>query len=308
MRHGNVLYRMAAVFTLAAALTGCSAGSGEAPAIPLFELRDGAVTADTEGADIEVLNLEDPKQMSYSRTDADMIFKYKDGSWRDGMDETIPIDQERFQSMADLFLNLRAVEEVDEPDAFRTYGLNSPKYQVFLEDGEAGDVEVSIGAQNEDGDYYAAVDEDDVYVIKAEAVEALIFDYNSLVVRDSLNLDVNAADVKKATVTSGGKKTSYKSSDKEVMNRIANGITQLKPVHFTSYHASAQDLAYAELDEANRTVFTAEIAVGGENRTLTVYIGGYADVDEKWNYIQLGGSDMISMIDSTIIKELINAE
>ena len=92
------------------------------------------------------------------------------------------------------------------------------------------------------------------------------------------------------------------------MTRIANGITQLKPVHFTSYHASAQDLAYAELDEANRTVFTAEIAVGEETRTLTVYIGGYADVDEKWTYVQLGGSDMISMVDSAIIKELINAE
>lgn len=309
MRHLKVIYMTAAAAAISMALAGCSSGAGStASKVPLFELHDGTVAADTQGADIEVLNLNNPRQFSYSKSDTDMIFKYKDGTWLDGMDDSIPIDQERFQSMADNFLHLKAVEEIEEPDSLSTYGLKTPQYSVFLNDADEGDVEISIGNQNDDGDYYASVDDMDFYVIKAETVDTLIFSYTSLVVRDSLNVNVTAADVKKASVTANGKTTTFKSSDSQAMTRIANGLTQLKPVRFSSFNASSQDLAYAELDEANRTVFTAEIVNDGETQSVTVYIGGHADAEEIWTYIQLDGSKMISMVESTIISELLNAE
>lgn len=307
MRHLNAIYMTAAAVALSAALTGCSSGTEEAASrVPLFELRDGEVTADSEGADVEVLGLENPIQFSYSKSDTDMIFQYEDGIWSDGMDDAIPIDQERFGSMADNFLHLMAVEELEEPDSPGTYGLNSPTYSLFIVDGEEGDVEIAIGSQNGEGDYYASVNDTDYYVIKEETVNTLIFDYETLVVRDSLNLNVTAADIKSVSVTSGGKTTTYKSSDSGAMTRIANGLTELKPVRFSSYNASARDLSYAELDEENRTVFTATVVNGGETQSVTVYIGGFADAEETWNYVQLDGSPMISMVSSSIINDLLN--
>ena len=42
-----------------------------------------------------------------------MIFKKKDGVWLDAMDSAIPLNQEKFEAMAQNFLNLHAISEID---------------------------------------------------------------------------------------------------------------------------------------------------------------------------------------------------
>ena len=105
----------AVVMALGLMLAGCSGGKAsfsEAPQTEFKELRDESFVADMTGAEIPVLALEKPIDFCYSSPEAEMLFKMEDGVWQDATDKEIPIDQERFQAMADVFLNLRAVSEV----------------------------------------------------------------------------------------------------------------------------------------------------------------------------------------------------
>ena len=83
---------------------------------------------------------------------------------------------------------------------------------------------------------------ENIYTIKPEALDALVFDYDSLVVRDSLDLTASAGDLIKAVTVVDGKTVSYKTADTEAMTRIAAGMTALKPQEFASFHATGPEL------------------------------------------------------------------
>ncbi len=121
-------------------------------------------------------------------------------------------------------------------------------------------------------------------------------------------MTVSADDIQKASVTVRGKTTAYSSSDKEVMARIAEGICNLKPSEYSTFHASEQELYAAEISESDRTTFTAEIKNNGEVQALTVYVGTYADAESKTSYVQLDGSKMLAIVDSAIVDNLLNRQ
>lgn len=294
---------------MALAVSGCQkkeAAGSSAPAVELEKLIDEPVAADTTGADLEVLNLNSPIDFSYSNAEADMIFQKKDGQWIDGMESGIPINQDRFESMADQFLHLKAVSQVENPGDMEAYGLENEAYSVYMTDSEKGETNVLIGNQAEDGTYYMTIDENTVYTIKPETVEALIFDYNSLVVRDSLDLTVAPSDLVSVSVVTPVGSASYKTSDTAAMERIAAGISALKPTVFASYEATSQELMSAELTEDTRVVMTAEFNLNGETRSLTVYVGGFATADGSLRYVQLDGSKMISIVEAETVSDLLN--
>lgn len=298
---------LTAAAALSMALTGCSGSSSAVEKMPLAYLRTEIPVIDTDGAEIELLNLEDPIEFSYSSRNADMLFKMEDGIWKDYITEDIPIDQDYFQAMAENFLNLKAVEKAENAD-MKQCGLNAPQYTVYITDGEKGDAVIYIGNQAEDGNYYVTVNEKDIYTMKQSVAESLNFDYDSLVVRDSLNITVSADQIQKASVAAAGKTTSVKSSDKETMTKIAEGLTNLKPVNFSEYLADTEDLAGVELTEELRTTFYAEIKNGDKVQSLTIYVGCYADPEEKYRYIQLDGSSMISIVTSETINNILNVQ
>lgn len=300
------LAAVTAAVCLAAA--GCSAkdASSTAPRAAYTELRDPAVEPDTTGAEIELLNMENPREYCYSSRNADMVFKRKDGVWVDMTDASIPINQEKFQAMADNFLKLRAVSKVENPGDLSSYGLDKPSYTLLVTDEEKGEAYIAVGNQDADGNYYATLDERNVYVIKKETVESMDFEYDPLVVRDSLDLTVAASDMKKAIVKKGNKTVTYKSSDTEAMTRIANGLSKLKPTIYSSFHATAQELTSAEISKELRMEINAEFLVDGEVQSITIYVGTFADAGGERRYVQLEGSQMISEVDSTIISDLLN--
>ena len=297
---------IAVISLLAAGCQSSASGVSSAPAVPLAQLRDEVVLPDTEGADIELLNLEKPIDYCYSSYNTDMIFKLKDGVWVDGLDSAIPIDQDRFQAMADNFLKLRAVSKAENSGDLDSFGLSSPAYTIYITDGGKGEVNISIGNQDDSGNYYVTLDESNVYTVKSSVVDSMVFDYDTLVIRDSLDLSLTADDIKKASVTKGGKTTNYKTSDKEAMARIAEGLSQLKPSEFASFHAVNQELEAAELSEDKRLTLNAEINNGGETQSITVYVGTFVDVMGERRYVQIVGSRMIAMVDSSIVGNLLN--
>lgn len=301
------LFCVTAVAALSMALTGCSGNSAAAEKMPLAYLRTEIPEIDTEGADIELLNFEDPTEFSYSSKEADMLFKMEDGVWKDSITEEIPVDQDYFQTMAENFLNLKAVEKVEDKD-MEQCGLESPQYSVYITDEEKGEAIIYIGNQADDGNYYMTLNEKDIYTIKQPVAESLNFEYDTLIIRDSLNITVTADQIQKASVTEGGKTTGIKSSDKEAMEKIAEGLTNLKPMIFSSYLADEQDLANAELTGELRTTFYGEIKNGDKVQSITIYAGGYADLEEKYRYIQFDGSRMISIVQSEIINSILNIQ
>lgn len=306
----NRVFALAAAAILVLSATGCGGSSAkavsDAPRVELTQLKGEAVPADFEGAPVEVLSLSSPIDFSYSSKDADMFLMLRDGVWYDGMDKTIPINQEMAAAMTDNFLNLHAVREAKDFGSMAEYGFNDPSYTLYITDSEKGEASITIGGQDAQGNYYLTLDDGKVYAVKASTVESMVFDYDSLVVRDSLDLNVTAADIKNAAVTKGGETTAYKTSDTEVMTRIAEGISALKPNEFSIYHATASDLESAEITPEMRTVFSAELNVDGGTKSLVVYVGGYANADETLCYVQFDGSQMISMVDSVVVDNLLN--
>lgn len=312
MRKYKILILAAAAAAMAAAVTGCSGSNGgvssSASKAPLTIIADPAEeeSGDSEEASIELLAFENPIDFSYSNYDTDMVFRKKDGKWLDGMDTAIPINQERFEAMADHFLHLKAVAKVENPGTIKDYDMEYPPYSLYITDSEKGVVDILIGKQDENGNYYATLDEENFYLLSKSTVEALIFDYDSLVLRDSLDINVTADDLKKAVVSKDGKNTTYKASNKEAMTRIAAGLSSLKPNSFASFYATEADIRNCGLDEASRTTFMAEFKSGGETLSVTVYVGVNSDAEDLRRYVQLDGSQMISYVDTSVIKDLLN--
>ena len=147
---------------------------------------------------------------------------------------------------------------------------------------------------------------EEVYTIKPETLDALVFDYDSLVIRDSLDLTLAAGDIAKAVTVVDGKTVSYKTSDTEAMTRIAAGVTALKPQEFASFHATDPELASAGLTEDQRMTLDVEFSNGGNTESLTVYVGNFVDVMGEKRYLQLEGSNMIAIADAAVIGDLLN--
>ena len=235
-----------------------------------------------------------------------MTFDYREGVWLDGMDPSIPINQEKFQAMADNFLQLHAVSEVELPENLNDYGLGSPAYSLYITDSGNGAFDISIGSQDGAGNYYLLINDSELYTVLPATVESMVFDYDSLVVRDGLDLQVAAADIENAAVTIGRKSVSYDTKDTEAMEKIADGINHLQASAYASYNALEQELVSAELTEDFRTTFQAEINVNGETRSLVVYVGTAADVDNRQRYVQIDGSNMIMLVDTSVVNNLLN--
>ena len=297
---------LAAVICFAAA--GCSSKVKEstAPRVELTQIKDEVVEPVFDGAEIQVLDLQNPIDYSYSSGNADMTFDYREGVWLDGMDPSIPINQEKFQAMADNFLQLHAVSEVELPENLNDYGLGSPAYSLYITDSGNGAFDISIGSQDGAGNYYLLINDSELYTVLPATVESMVFDYDSLVVRDGLDLQVAAADIENAAVTIGRKSVSYDTKDTEAMEKIADGINHLQASAYASYNALEQELVSAELTEDFRTTFQAEINVNGETRSLVVYVGTAADVDNRQRYVQIDGSNMIILVDTSVVNNLLN--
>ena len=281
---------------LSASITGCSSsGTKESgsPKVEIAEIRDETVEPDFSGADIEVYSLNAPIDFDYSSADTDMIFKKKDGVWLDAMDSAIPLNQEKFEAMAQNFLNLHAISEIDSADTASDYGMGNPVYTVTITDSEKGEITLSIGNKDADGNYYLS-DEKNIYLVKASTVDSLVFDYDTLVVREGLDIQVTAADLQNVSITMDGKTT------------IADGISNLKPFDYASYHVLNQELANADLTTDTRITFQAELTVNGEKKSLTIYVGTYANPDQTYRYVQLDGSNMIMVVDNNIVLNLLN--
>ena len=309
MRKYKPVLLAAMMASVTAAAAGCSGGGGtSAPNVTLATVAAADHTVEDDGteASVELLSLQSPIEFCYSYYNTDMLFVMEDGKWTDMMVPETPINQEMFNSMADKFLNLKAIEKVENPKTMEEYNMDYPAYSLYLTDGEKGAVEITIGDQDENGNYYATLDGENFYLLKKSTVESLIMEYDDLVVKDTLDLTVAPEDIKKASVTYKGKTTSYKSSDTEAMTRIADGLTRLKPDWFSDYYASASSLQGTELDEEGRITFTAELDMNGETQSVTVYIGIASDVEGLYHYVQLEGSDMICYVETEILDSLLN--
>ena len=176
---------------------------------------------------------------------------------------------------------------------------------MTITDSEKGEVTYDIGNKDDDGNYYLS-DGKKIYLIKASTVDSLVFEYDTLVVRDGLDLQVAPSDLQKVSITMDGKTTEFKNSDTEAMTTIANGLSNLKAFDYASYHIIDQDLVNTDLTADTRITFQAELTVNGEKKSLSIYVGTYADPNRAYRYVQLDGSDMIMVVDNTVVLDLLN--
>lgn len=293
------------------AVAGCAGGSknaamSTAPAVELTKLREEKTAVDNSGAGIEVFTLEQPIEFSYSSDETDMYFVYKDGTWLDGVTSEIPLDQEKMQEMTAGFLKLHAVKKVEEDIDLSQCGFTSPKYSISVSDAKKGLKTMVIGDKDEAGNYYIQINENSIYTIKSELAESLIFDYEKLVVKDSLDISVAPEDMVRAVIIKDGEAKTYKTSDKEVMTRIAAGLSSLKPSEYASYYADENELFSRGLTADKRLVLNAEFNTADGVRSITVYAGDFNDVYGSIRAVQIEGSSMVALVDKDIVGNLFN--
>ncbi len=284
-------------------VTGCSGNSY--PAVDLTEITDPPAVVDFSESDIEVLDLDEPYDFCYSDPETDMIFRYRDGKWIDSIDTGIPIDQDRFSAMADAFLHLRAKEKVADAGSFVSYGTDDSDVSVYITDDAQGYFEIDIGDTTPDGDYYARVNYGNIYIIDKSAVDALTFDYTSLVIREFVNLDITASDIDSVSITVDGKTKTINSSDTDSKDMIAAAVSALEPIDYVSFLATEDDLESTDLTKELRSTLDAVVDVNGEKRSLVIYVGCYADPYQETRNIQFEGSDMIVLVDNDTALDLL---
>ena len=157
MRKYKLVLLAAMMASVTAAAAGCSGGGGtSAPNVTLATVAAADHTVEDDGTEaaVELLSLQSPIEFCYSYYNTDMLFVMEDGKWTDMMVPETPINQEMFNSMADKFLNLKAIEKVENPKTMEEYNMDYPAYSLYLTDGEKGAVEITIGDQDENGNYY----------------------------------------------------------------------------------------------------------------------------------------------------------
>ncbi len=297
------IFGISAIAAAMLIVTACSGSSY--PPVELSTITDPPVAVDYSRSDIEILDLDDPYDFWYSSPEADMLFRYKDGKWIDSIDTGIPIDQERFSSLADAFLHLKAKEQVAGADSIVSYGTDDSEYMIYITDNTQGYFEIAIGDTTPEGDYYARVNYGNIYIIDKTVFDALIFDYDSLVLRDSLDIDITAKDIESVSITVDGKTKKINSSDTDSKDMIAAAVSAIEPVEYVSYLATAEELVSADLTEDLRSTLDMVIDLDGEKKSLIIYVGCYADPYQLTRNIQFDGSDMIVLIDNEVALDLL---
>ena len=138
-------------------------------------------TKEAEEEVIQVLDIENPAEITYSADDgSSMSFVKEDGTWYLKDDKETALVQDTIQNIADTVSDVEAERQIEDPDPLESYGLSEASYTITVtgEDGKSGTLYIGDGA---DSDYYLTDQEkQNVYLVSSELPNVLDFDLDNL--------------------------------------------------------------------------------------------------------------------------------
>lgn len=133
-----------------------------------------------QGETIMVTQLEDLSSMEYTDGETTISFVKEEDAWKQSGDDSINLDNDAVQTIADTLCQIAAVRVLEGADELSSYGLEEPAYTISLETESGTEVTLYIGDATGEN-YYATIgDKVVVCVIDSSAVDALEFDITAL--------------------------------------------------------------------------------------------------------------------------------
>lgn len=129
-----------------------------------------------QGETIMVTQLGELSSMQYTDGETTFSFVKEEDVWKMSGDDTINLDNDAVETIADTLCLIPAVRVLNGADELSSYGLEEPAYTISLKTESGTELTLYIGDATEEN-YYATIgDKVVVYVIDSSAVDALEFD------------------------------------------------------------------------------------------------------------------------------------
>lgn len=261
---------------------------------------------EAEEEKIYLLDGEEIQAFSYTDGESSMSFTKEDGQWYYDGDREVPMNQSVIQDTADGIAGMTAVRKLEDPDALEDYGLDEPAYTIGYRD--SGGMESAVYIGNGAGEnYYATVgDTGTVYTVSSEFESLMQFDLSGLAQYDTVP-SIGSGNLTRVTVSDQGTETVYEEEDQ--LGELAGGFGTLALTDCEDYHADPGDLAAYGLDEASRTVVTAEYtdSDSGETKEFLLYVGSADDTGEN-RYVMTEDSNFLYRVSDSVIRNLMTVD
>ena len=133
-----------------------------------------AVQAKAEAEEIQVVDIENPVEITYSSEDGSSVSLVKeDDTWHLKDDTETALVQDTIENIADTVSDVQAERRIEDPDSLESYGLDSPAYTITVT-GEDGTTETIYIGDGADSDYYmTAGDKENVYTVSSSLPNVL---------------------------------------------------------------------------------------------------------------------------------------
>lgn len=133
-----------------------------------------AEQAKAEAEEIQVVDIENPVEITYSSEDGSSVSLVKeDDTWHLKDDTETALVQDTIENIADTVSDVQAERQIEDPDSLESYGLDSPAYTITVT-GEDGTTETIYIGDGADSDYYmTAGDKENVYTVSSSLPNVL---------------------------------------------------------------------------------------------------------------------------------------
>lgn len=133
-----------------------------------------AEQAKAEAEEIQVVDIENPVEITYSSEDGSSVSLVKeDDTWHLKDDTETALAQDTIENIADTVSDVQAERQIEDPDSLESYGLDSPAYTITVT-GEDGTTETIYIGDGADSDYYmTAGDKENVYTVSSSLPNVL---------------------------------------------------------------------------------------------------------------------------------------
>lgn len=140
-----------------------------------------AEQAKAEAEEIQVVDIENPVEITYSSEDGSSVSLVKeDDTWHLKDDTETALVQDTIENIADTVSDVQAERQIEDPDSLESYGLDSPAYTITVT-GEDGTTETIYIGDGADSDYYmTAGDKENVYTVSSSLPNVLEMNTESL--------------------------------------------------------------------------------------------------------------------------------
>lgn len=160
----------------------CVAGYGIARGVSSYQ--EAKASAASEAAIVHIGEIDDTiNQIAYENSDGPFTLVLdSEGNWDLEEDAALPVDQSFATDLADVLTDMTAEQSLGTGLTLSDFGLDDPAYTVSVSDADGHSMELQIGNQASDGNYYAKLsDSDEVYVIATDLVSAVELGYYDIV-------------------------------------------------------------------------------------------------------------------------------